>query len=45
MNKIVSKCLSEGIKLLSDMHLKKARFTYSACETSNKNKTGIQKFR
>ena len=38
MNEIVNKFLLAGDKLMPDMHLRKARFTYSACGPFTKNK-------
>ena len=45
MNEIVNKFLLAGDKFLPEMHLKKPRFTYSACRTFTKNKERIQKFK
>ena len=44
MNKIVNKFLLAGDKCMPEMHLKRPRFTYSACEPLTKNKERIQKF-
>ena len=44
MNQIVNKFLLAGDKLMSEMHLKQPRYTYSACGTFTKNKQRIQKF-
>ena len=43
MNEIVNKVLLAGDKLMSEMHLKQPRFTYSACGPFTKNKERIQK--
>ena len=45
MNEIVKKFLLPGDKIMSEMHLKQHRFTYSACGPFNKNKERIQKFK
>ena len=44
MNEIVNKCLLAGDKCMPEMHLKRSRFTYSACEPLTKNKERIQTF-
>ena len=44
MNEIVSKLLLAGDKFMPEMHLKKPRFTYSACGPFTKNKERIGKF-
>ena len=44
MNEIVNKFLLAGDKLMCEMHLKQAGFTYSACSPFTKNKERIQKF-
>ena len=38
MNEIVNKFLSQGDKLMPEMHLRQPRFTYSACGPLTKNK-------
>ena len=38
MNGIVSKFLLTGDKFMPEMHLKKTKFTYSACGQFTKNK-------
>ena len=45
MNEIVNKFLLAGDKFMPEMHLKQPRFTYSTCETFNKSKERIQKFK
>ena len=45
VNEIVNKFLSAGDKVMSEMHLKQPRFTYSACGRFTKNKERIQKFK
>ena len=45
MNEITNKFLLVGDKFMPEMHLKQARFTYSACEPFIKNKERIQKFK
>ena len=45
MNEIVNKFLLAGDKLVSEMHLRQPRFTYSASGTFTKNKERIQKFK
>ena len=45
MNEITNKFLLAGDKFMPEMHLKQARFTYSACEPFIKNKERIQKFK
>ena len=44
MNKIENKFLLAGDKFMSEMHLKQAGFTYSACGPFTKNKERIQRF-
>ena len=44
MNEIVNKFLLEN-KFIPEMHLKRPRFTYSACGPFTKNKERIQKFK
>ena len=45
MNEIVNKFLLAGVKLMSQMHLKQPRFTYSTCGPIIKNKERIKKFK
>ena len=45
VNEIVNKFLSAGDKVMSEMHLKQPRFTYSACGRFTKNKERIQKLK
>ena len=45
MNEIVNRFLLAGDKLMSEMHFKKTRFTYSVCGPFTKNKERIQKFK
>ena len=45
MNNIISKFLLAGDKFLPEMHLRKPRFTYSACGPFIKHKQRIQKFK
>ena len=45
MKKIVSKFLLAGDKFMPEMHLKQARFTYSAYGPFTKNKERVQKFK
>ena len=45
MNEIANTSLLAGDKFMPEMHLKKPGFTYSACESSTKNKKRIQKFK
>ena len=45
MNKIVNKFLLAGDKFLPERHLRKPRFTYSACGQFTKNKERIQTFK
>ena len=45
MNEIVNKFLLAGDKFLSEMHLKRPGFTYSACGPFTKNKDKIQKYK
>ena len=42
MTEIVNKFLLEGDKFMTEMHLKQAGFTYSACGPFTKNKERIQ---
>ena len=44
MNEIVNKVLLTGDKFMPEMHLKQTGFSYSACDSFNKNKERIQKF-
>ena len=44
MNKIINKFLLTGDKFMSELHLKKLRFTYSACGAFTKLRQRIQKF-
>ena len=44
MNEIVNKFLLASDKLMSEMHLKQPRFTYSSCGPYTKNKERIEKF-
>ena len=45
MNEIVKEFLLAGDKFIPEMHLKKPRFAYSACDPFTKNKERIQKFK
>ena len=45
MNEIVNKFLLAVDKLMSEVHLRQSRFTYSACGPFTKNKERIQKFK
>ena len=45
MNDIINKFLLAGDKFMPEMHLRKHRFTYSACGPFTKNKERIQKFK
>ena len=45
MNKIVNTFLLAGDKFMSEMHLKKTVFTYSACGLFTKNRERFQKFK
>ena len=45
MNEIVNKFLLAGDKIMSEMHLRQPRFTYSAYRPFTKNKERIQKFK
>ena len=45
MNEIVNKFLLAGDKFMFEIHLRKLRFTYSACEPFAKNKERIQQFK
>ena len=45
MNDIVNKFLLAGDKIMSEMHLRQPRFTYSACGPFTKSKERIQKFK
>ena len=44
MNAIVNKCLLAGDKLMSEMHLRRPGFTYSACGPFTKHRERVQKF-
>ena len=44
MNQIVNKFFLAGEKFMSEVHLRKPGFTYSACGPFTKNKQRIQKF-
>ena len=44
MNKIINNFLLAGDKLMQEKHLRQLSFTYSACETFNKNKNRKYKF-
>ena len=44
MNEIVNKLLLAGDKFMSEMHLKKPGFTYSACDPFTRNKERIENF-
>ena len=44
MNEIVNKLLLAGDKFMSEMHLKKPGFTYSACDPFARNKERIENF-
>ena len=44
MNEIVNKLLLAGDKFMSEMHLKKPGFTYSACDSFTRNKERIENF-
>ena len=44
MNEIFNRFLLAGDKLMSEMHLKKPGFTYTACGPFTKNKERIQIF-
>ena len=44
MNEIINQCLLAGDKFMTEMHLKKPGFTYSAYGQFTKNKQRIQKF-
>ena len=45
MNKIVNKLLLAGDKFMTDMHLRRPGFTYSACGSFTKNKERMEKFK
>ena len=45
INEIINKFLLAGDKFMPEMHLRKPRFTYSACGPLTKNKRIIQKFK
>ena len=45
MNKIVNKILLAGDKFMTDMHLRRPGFTYSACGSFTKNKERMEKFK
>ena len=42
MNKIVNKFLFAGVKILTELHLRQPRFTYSACGPFTKHRGRIQ---
>ena len=44
MNEVINKYLLVGDKLMTEMHLKKPGFTYSACGPFTKNKERIEQF-
>ena len=44
MNQIINKFLLTGDKFMPEMHLRQARFTYSACGAFTKQKERIKKF-
>ena len=44
MNQIVNKFLLAGYKFMTEMHLRQAGFTYSACEPFTRNNQRIKKF-
>ena len=44
MNEIVNKLLLALDKFMSEMHLKKPGFTYSACDPFTRNKERIENF-
>ena len=45
MNETVNNYFLAGAKFMPEMHLKQAKFTYSACGPCTKNKERIQKFK
>ena len=45
MNNIINKLLLAGDKFMSEMHLRRRKFTYSACGSFTKHKERIQKFK
>ena len=45
MNDIINKFLLAGDKFMSEVHLRKTEFTYSACGPFSKIKERIQKFK
>ena len=45
MNEMINKLLLTGDKITAEKHLRQAKFTYSACGPSTKNKERIQKFK
>ena len=45
MNNIINKFLLAGDKFMSEMHLRRPQFTYSACGPFTKHKPRIQKFK
>ena len=45
MNKIITKFLLTGDKIMPELHLKQPGFTCSACESFTKHRERIQKFR
>ena len=44
MNEIVNNFLLVGDKFMPELHLKRLRFTYSACGPFTKNKDKIERF-
>ena len=45
MNDIINNFLLAGDNFMSEIHLRKHQFTYSACGTFTRNKKRIQKFK
>ena len=45
MKEMIIKFFLAGDKLMPEMHLRKRRFTYSACGSFTENKERIQKLR
>ena len=45
MNDTINKFLSEGDKLMPEMHLRQPQFTYGACGPFTKKKERIEKFK
>ena len=45
MNKIINRFLLTGDKFMPELHLKKPRFTYSACGPFTKHRERIEKVR